>query len=341
ANGLAGDEMMGVALATVMVAALGHRINWRVQLGVALAVAVIGNLMSAAMVASPMLGAGRFIAGLGHGAIIGLSFTFIGLTTRIARNLALYLLLLLAYGALGIWFLPALLDAIGFKGLFLGFAALTMAGFLTIASVPRTADERVEPNPHALQLGALWQIAALGALLAYNLAMGIAWANLELIGTHAGIPDSQAGFALGISQIMAVGGALVAVFLAEKLGRWGPIALGILGGNFCIALLLGKPGYTLFLGAVCGLNILWNFVLPFILSAVSDCDTSGHMMTRAISLQMIGLGFGPIVAGAMLGNNGYGTILSLCMALFILSYALLLTVMFVHRKALAKRQSLR
>ena len=334
ANDLAGREMMGVALATVVVALVHHRLSWRVQLAVALLVAVLGNGLSALAIGTAWLAAARFAAGLGHGAVIALSFTFIGLTARVERNLALYLVALLSYGALGIWFLPAVLAAIGFAGLFAGFAALCALALLTVRLVPRSGDDRAEPSPTARRVGPVLVAIGLAAVLAYNIAMGIAWANLELIGTGAGLPDAEAGFALGVSQILAVGGALAAVFFAERLGRFAPVSFGILLGAAAVAALIGRPTHGVFLVGVCALNVLWNFVLPFILAAVTDLDPKGRLMTPAISLQMIGLGFGPNIAGLMLGAGGYARIIELCVTLFVLSWGLLLVPMLGHRRML-------
>ena len=80
ANDVVGIEMTGVALATIIVATLGERINWRKLTLAALILAVGGDLASAALTHSTAFAAARFVAGLGHGAIISLSFTYVGLT---------------------------------------------------------------------------------------------------------------------------------------------------------------------------------------------------------------------------------------------------------------------
>ncbi|MEF8761746.1 hypothetical protein R5H29_00100, partial [Stenotrophomonas sp. A3_2] len=106
ANTLAGIEMLGVALATVAVAAPGDRLDWRHMTLAALTLGGLGDAASAFALNTSWLGTARFAAGLGHGAIISLSFTVVGLTNRPERNIALYLVALLTYGAIGLWALP-------------------------------------------------------------------------------------------------------------------------------------------------------------------------------------------------------------------------------------------
>ncbi len=320
---LAGVEMLGVALATIFMAVWGTQINWRWIVAGGLLIAAAGDLASLAAPLGGRFEIARFVAGLGEGTITSISFTFVGVTIRAERNLALYLTLLLTYGAFGLWYLPAFLDGHGLDAMFIGFAALTLASLCTLPFLPHAylAEEMV--NPEARQLATPLLVVALAGVLAYNIAQGIAWAVLFLVGIGAGIAEQSVADALFLSQILAVGGALASVFLAGHVSRNGAIAFGILAGAASIALLIGKPSVTLFVIGVCGFNVLWNFVLPFILGRVCDFDESGRMMSFAIMMQMIGLGGGPLIAGQLLDGSGYRSAELLCVALFIVSYALL------------------
>jgi predicted MFS family arabinose efflux permease len=333
---LAGLEMLGVAIATMVLALPCNPFNWRGALALGLMLAVAGNVASAFLTGSPDLWIARLVAGLGHGAIISLSFTFVGLTARVDRNVAWYLVALLTYGAAGLWVMPALLDRIGIAGLFSIFALLLTAGFATLRHVPASSTARAEPSPTARQLGLGLLVIGLAGVLAYNLAQGIAWAILFLVGIGAGHAETEVARALFVSQLFAIAGALGSVFLAERLGRWRPIAVGVLAGAGCIALLIGKPGMPVFLVAVCGFNFLWNFVLPFILGAVSDFDEQGRMMGPAIAMQMMGLGAGPLLAAQLIGDGSYRTAELACIAFFLISYALLTIPMLRHRQLLSQ-----
>lgn len=331
---LAGIEMLGVALATVFMAARGNALHWRWVVAGGLLLAAGGDIGSALTTASPDFSWFRLIAGLGEGTIISISFTFVGVTVKAERNVALYLVLLLTYGAFGLWYLPEFLGAFGLEAMFYAFAALSLAAMATIPFVPHDYSAEEMINPEARQLGRGMLATALAGVLAYNIAQGIAWSIFGLVGNGAGLEDQQVANALFLSQILAVGGALASVFLAGHIRRNGAIAFGILAGAASIALLLGTPTLMLFTVSVCGFNVLWNFVLPFILGRTCDFDLSGRMMSFAVAMQMIGLGGGPLLAAQLLDGSGYRTVELVCIALFLASYALLLAPMRRHHTLL-------
>ncbi|WP_226016946.1 hypothetical protein [Novosphingobium sp. FKTRR1] len=321
---LAGIEMLGVALATIFMAIRGVGFDWRHVVAAGLITAAAGDFGSLGGGHGVSFYGARFIAGLGEGTIISISFTFVGVTVRAERNVALYLSLLLTYGAFGLWYLPLFLSAFGLGAMFAGFGGLSLLALLTLPLLPRAYSAEAMANPEARQLPRSLLVVALGGVLAYNIAQGIAWAVLFLVGTGAGLAEQSVADALFLSQILAVGGALASVFLAGRIHRNAAIAFGILAGAGSIALLVGRPGMALFVVGVCGFNALWNFVLPFILGRVCDFDESGQMMSYAIAMQMIGLGSGPLIAAQLLDGTGYRAAELVCIALFIVSYGLLL-----------------
>jgi len=332
---LVGAEMLGVALSTIAIALIGNRLDWRWMTAAALLAAMIGNLFSAWMVGQHGFAAARFLSGVGHGAIISLSFTFVGLTSKVDRNLAIYLVALLSYGALGLWLMPAALDAVGLNGLFMGWAAACAIAIGMIPFIPRSAAAGTIASPSARQLPNGLLVFALAGVLAFNVAQGIAWAILFLIGVGAGLAEQGVANALFVSQIFAIAGALGALLLAHRVGRWVPVLLGTILGAGCIAILMGTPTAALFLLGVSGFNLLWNFALPFILGAVADFDLDGRMMSPAIAMQMIGLGAGPLIAARLIADGSFRSaeITSICA--FILSYALLTIPMLAHRELVA------
>jgi MFS family permease len=334
ANDLAFAEMVGVAIATYVVAALGHRVNWRLIVMLSLLLAAAGNLASASESLAGLLGYARFITGLGEGGVISMSFTVIGLTTKTERNLALYLVLLLTYGAFGLWAMPYLFETIGLSGIFVIWAVLTLLSLATVPYLPTSSSASVQVRPSAKTLGVPMVLIAMLGLLAYNSAIGIAWANLFLIGMEIR-PDEQAiANALLLSQFVAIAGALAAVALEVRLGLKKPIFFGIFGGAAAIALLLGSPGYALFAVSVALFNFLWNFVMPFILTAVGDMDERGEIMTYAIAMQMTGLGFGPFIAARILDTgSGFQSVFATSIVLLVGSFLLLSIPMRVHDKA--------
>ena len=334
ANDVVGIEMIGVALASTVLATVGDRIDWRQLLRGALVSAVIGNLASAFLTKSMLFPALRFVAGLGHGAIISLSFTFIGLTARPDRNIAIFIVSLQTYGAAGLFLLPTILPGFGFAPVFLSFALLAAVGFYLIDEVPKSSQSRSIVSPTAIQLRVPSILMALAGVLAYNIAQGVAWTNLALIGTAAHQPDQTVANDLSISQFAAIAGALSSAVLAGFARRGIMLVIGIAGGAASIALLLGFPNGVVFLIAVCGFNFLCSFALPFILSAVGDLDLHGRVMGPAVAMQMIGLGVGPILSARLLSSGSFVQVELSCIVFFCISLALLAIPVAQHELAL-------
>lgn len=338
ANELAFSEMLGLALTTCLSIVMTRKLNWRRMLSVALVIAVIGNLTSLLLLKSHLLGFARFTAGLGEGVVISLSFTIIGLTKRTERNLALYLVLLLSYGALGLWLMPLAFDRIGLEGIFAIWAILTAFSLVCVRYVPQSSQDHITPRETAVTISATMRGLALLGVLLFNLAIGIAWANLFLIGMLIEPDEQKIANALLLCQFIAIGGAVIPVFLEQKLGVIVPIAVCILGSAAFMSLLLGNPDYLVFTIVVCVFNFLWNMGLPFILSSVGEMDLSGTMVTNAVAIQMTGLGFGPLLAAFVLGQQGtFREVEVLIVSLYLISIIPLFIAILAHHRVLKTR----
>lgn len=338
ANDLAFLEMIGFAVGSVFVLIFGRRVSWVKILAVGLILSAIGNFLSAVVSEPDFFKLCRFGTGVGEGFVMSMSFTIISLTEKPERNFSIFLVFMLTYGAVGLWVMPAAFEVIGLNGIFIIWSIATLGAVATLRYVPHSVDSRVEPSPTSVQLGWPLLTVALFGFFLYNSAIGIAWANLFLIGMEI-TPDAQIiANGLLLAQFAAIGGALVAYFTEAKLGRWLPIIIGIFGGAGSIALLLGEPGYTLFVIAVSGFNFLWNFVLPYILSSITDMVRKGEIMTAAVTMQVLGLGFGPFIAARILGDvdgGGFQTVLWTTIAMFIMSFLLLSIAKIARRRAYA------
>ncbi|MEN7536727.1 MFS transporter [Aurantiacibacter flavus] len=329
ANGLAFAEMLGIASSTILAALISDRFSWRLQSSLALVVAAAGYALSGLASGGDMLSIARFISGFGSGVVISISFVVVGATARAERNLALYLVLLLTYGALGLWAMPTILDTVGLDAVFYGWAVICLAAIAAARQLPDHAS--IVGQGDALQSEmssgrAPWSaiVLTLAGILVYNVSVGVAWANLFLIGIDAGLDEQPIADALLICQFTAVGGALGAVWFSERVGNFWPVLIGLLGGAGAIALTLGMPDYTAFLVALIAFNTLWNFAMPFILGLAASLTPSGRLMSAAIAFQMLGLAFGPLAASELLGEtSSFEPVKELSIATMLIPLALL------------------
>ena len=329
ANELAFMEMLGIAIATILAALVGDRISWRLQSVVALLIAAVGYVLSGLAAGGDLLAVARLVAGFGSGIIISISFTVVGATARAERNLGLYLVSLLTYGALGLWAMPSILDAFGLGVVFYAWAAACIVALWAALNLPAGARATIDDVARD-HVGGRGRASAavialvLAGVLIYNISVGVAWANLFLIGIDAGIAEQPIANALLICQFTAVAGALGAVWFAERVrGLW-PVVIGTLGGAAALALALGRPDYGAFLVTLIAFNTLWNFAMPFILGLAASLTPSGRLMSTAIAFQMAGLAFGPLAASALLGEtDSFEPVKVLSIAAMLLSLVLL------------------
>jgi len=337
ANDLAFREMLGIAIATILATLVGERVSWRVQTALALAVASLGNILSALAPGLEMLFLARLLAGLGAGFVISISFTVIGTGARPERGLGLYLVSLLTYGAIGLWVMPYVLAVFGLQAIFWAWAFASALAIFAAFSLP--ARRRSHDPGAALHTAtvrdapAIIILAFLLGVFVYNTSVSIAWANLFLIGLDAKIAEQDVANALLICQFTAIAGALAAVSLAEKFSSIVPIVIGTLGGAAVLAMVLGAPSFALFLATVILFNTIWNFAMPFILGLAPSLTATGQLMSVAVAVQMAGLASGPLLASALLGEaEGFETIKWFSIALMLVALVLLAPAILDRRR---------
>lgn len=331
---VASAEVWGIALTTLALALHGKRTPaFRVVL-VSIALFVLGNLLSLLTRDPVLFTACRFLAGLGSGGLVSLTFTQVGLTEKPDRNFGFLIMGVLTYGALGLWAMPSLIAAIGMQGLILCFAAFGASGLLFVRAVPASLTDHTAVEADAVDLPAGGRWLAVAAMFTYFFAQGVIWAYLFLIGTNAGLGEQQVANGLMLSQFLGIAGALVAVLLGNRLGRAGPLAVGILGGALVLFVLLGPLSALLYAVTVCLYNFAWNMSHPFLLAAMASFDRHGRVVAHAVAAQMLGLSVGPAFAGSLLPLGGYTAVVVAGVVLFVLSYLLMLVPLVDHWRRL-------
>lgn len=322
---IAAAEMFGIAITCILMYFLSHRFNWRVLTLTFVLIVLAGNLASLGQLVFAELRAIRFLTGLGSGGIISITFTMMGLTTRADRNMALIVASVLTWGALGLLFMPTLFQNFGIDGFMWTLVIFSFLGLFAIRNTPcfpqlATEDE----NPRIRIIQPLRYSLVIGVLL-YNLAIGIVWVYLALVGIEAGIAEQVVANILTISQILGIGGALIAFFLEFRIGRLIPLQVSIVGAAIGISLVLGQPTLVLYAGGVCLFNLLWNVTQPYLIAMLAAYDSDNKLVIQGVAMQMIGLAVGPTLAALFLNIGGYSGVNKMAIGLFIGS-ALVITV---------------
>jgi predicted MFS family arabinose efflux permease len=321
----ASAEMFGIAAVTVALTFFAHRLDWRRLLGASLAVMFAANVTCTFVHDLETFAVVRFLAGVGAGGVISLSFTVIGLTPRPDRNFGLLIMWVLTYGALGLFVMPSALDAVGIAGVLWFFALFPLLALPFLRHLPRTGEAAAHVEQDAVDLGMPLKSCALLAMFVYFLAQGAVWAYLFLIGErHVGLGEQQVASGLMISQVAGIGGAVAAVLLAHRLSRAVALAVGIAAGAVVLEPLVGGLSSVAFALAVSVYNFAWNFTQPIQLGAMASFDRRGRVVVYAVAAQMCGLAVGPFLAATVIEDGNLVPVIWLGIGLFAFSLVLFL-----------------
>ena len=320
---IASYEMFGMATTTVLLCFISNRVDWQKVLFGCLIVSAIGNLASIGQTDFLMLSLTRFMVGLGSGGLVSLTFTMAGLTSNPDRNFGLIVVWVLIYGAFGMLLMPSAYELIGMNGLYVFLALFTASGLWFVKSLPRFGD-LVEVDKQITEYSNKTKITSLAGLLIYNIAIGIVWTYLFLVGLQAGMGEQAVANAITISQFLGIGGALAAVLLQAKAGRILPLGIGILGGAGFISLIVGDVSSLIFWIGVCGFNMLWNLSIPYFFAVLADYDTHGRIVVYGVSMQFLGLALGPFIAALLLEAGGFDLVNISSVVLFVFAALLML-----------------
>lgn len=328
----ASAEMFGLAATTILMTFIAHQVNWRSVIFWSLLLMFVANLLCTITTDLSLFVVLRFIAGLGAGSLVSLSFAAIGLTSNPDRNFGFLIMWVLVYGALVLWAMPSAYELAGMNGVLWFFAIFPLTAMPFIRFMPATGENVVQVEEDAVNLSGSMKGLALFAMLAYFTAQGVVWAYLFLIGVSGGLTDQQVANGLMLSQFAGIAGAFLAAMLAHRFIRSVPLAIGIIGGAACLYFLVGNFSFLLFAIAVGIYNFFWNMSHPFLLGAMASFDRRGRVVVYAVAMQMIGLAIGPFLAASVISEGEYQSVNQLGATLFILSFVLILPPVLAQAK---------
>jgi len=321
---VASAEMWGLAITTILMTFVAHRFNWRRVILVSILIMALANVLSVFAEDLQTFAILRFVAGLGAGSLVSLSFATVGLTSNPDRNFGLLIMWVLIYGAIGLALMPTAYSFAGMQGVLWFFAVFPLIAIPFLRHLPTTGENVVQVEDDAVNLNNTMKSMALLAMFVYFTAQGVVWAYLFLIGLGGGLGEQQVANGLMMSQFAGIAGAMLAAVLGSRFGRSLPLTIGILGGAVCLYFLVGEFAFLVFAVAIAVYTFAWTTVHPFVLAAMASFDRRGRVVVYAVAMQMLGLAIGPALAATVISADDFGNVNRLGAALFILSLVLIL-----------------
>lgn len=317
-------EMFGIAFSTILMNFIVTRFDWRRLVLFFLCITVAGNLASAPLTEFDTLRAVRFLTGIGSGGLMSITMTMMGLTNNPDRNFGYIIVFIMAYSALGTFLIPVGYDTIGMPGVMTCLALFCATGVFFLRFLPRSRSKVLKTARPPIAIHSLPRILlALAGFLAWTVAFGMLFAYLFLIGLQASLSERIVANVLAFSQFLGIAGAYTAVAMQMHYGRMKPVAVSTLGIIVGIFILLDISGLAYYLLAIFIFAYMANVTPPYLFALMADLDTTGKVVTIAVSVQIIGWAIGASMAAFILGLADFSAVNMVAAALFVLSLVLL------------------
>lgn len=302
---IAGGEVAGGALAGIAATFWIRRWNWQRVAFTALLVLGVGNLVSAYVTDFESLLVVRFLTGFfGIGTNYALAIAALSDTHHTERNFSIAVVVQVSVAIAGFTLLPAFIGESGTPAVFLPLAAVAIALIPFLKLLPAGGQKTVAASSESVTTPS-WPIwFALACQCVWYLGLGGVWAFMERIGVNAGVDAAGIGNALAIGMAVGLLGAFMAAAVADRFGRVVPFVVAMLGQVVAVWSLSGLEEFNGLVIAICLYNGTWNFALPYLFSMAALADTRGQLVVLMSTAQAVGLTFGAMLAGAIIGRFG-------------------------------------
>jgi predicted MFS family arabinose efflux permease len=301
-------ELGAFSLATVPAYLWLRRINLRTASYMFTAVVIAGNVVSGFLDDFGLLIVARVVTSLAAGSITVIILTLSGKTANPSRAFGIFVVFQLAMGALILAVFPTLFAGAGVAAIYWTLAGLAVLCLLVINRIDGEVLRTATPvaGSAAKRVPIFKAAAGMAAVLLFYIALSGIWSFIAQISAGSGIDLSASSLILSLATVAGILSALVATTLGDSPRRRLYLIAGYVGMALSIALLFGSPALIRFATAAVIFKFAWTFILPYLLSTLSDLSNGGHLMNT--TNLMIGTGFsiGPIVSGALI-QSGAGS----------------------------------
>jgi len=306
AGQITSSNALGAAFGALTITLLIRIIpNWKLVsfglLGLLISMDIVTILQSSTNILIPL----RFAHGFIGGGLVGLGFSVIARTVK--PSVAFSLLLVVQYGggALGLWLLPPLVPE---YGTYVPFFALIAFSVITLLMLPFIADyplpeknDKTNQEKSTIKIKPLFfTLITLFLFQAANMAL---FAFIFGMGKFFGHGMAFLSPAIGAANIIAIAGAVLAIFTGLKFKILTPLMIALVVAAVGTWLLIFSKNEAVYFWANAIVGIAWAFCIPYFLTMAAKFDSAGQMAALGGFASKMGLATGPLVAGYLLSDN--------------------------------------
>jgi predicted MFS family arabinose efflux permease len=313
AGAVASAEGVGLVLGLLMAALWIRTVRWRSSLFVGLAGYALLNFGSSMAEGHTQIMALRFLSGYIGGCVFAIVVAALGDNRepdrafgigQAVQGLLMGLLFMLA---------PLLMSIFGVNGVFYMMAALALLAILFLPRFPQSGVIQIAVtdgnggSETPFKVMALLYLSLFGGFVYYLAVFGF-WGFIERIGMQAGLEPDAIGLGLGVSQLAAIMGALIAAGAAQRFGRFVPLLVALLGQLCVLWLLIGQFSSLAFYAGACAYQGLYVMATSYQLGVVATLDNKGKFIVIMTALQGLGAALGPSIAASLVSDGDYSAL---------------------------------
>jgi predicted MFS family arabinose efflux permease len=310
AGGLATLFLLGVVLASLLLAPRFGRLNGRVVAACGFGVAALAFAAASRVADFGTLAVLHAIAGVATGA--GLSVTH-GTIARSERPHRLFAIVGIALGVFAVLFVaatPQIMAAAGAPMLFVVFAAvMAVAALVMLIGFPalpaaRTATAAARPRPPFT--AAVW--CGIAGIACMTVVQAMTFSFLERVGSDRGFERQAINgvlIALGLVNLLpaALAAWLEKRWRARNVMLAGPVLQALLA-----ATIMNATVFAAYAAAASVFAAVMIFTHTFAFGLLARLEPSGRALAATPAMLMLGSAIGPVLGGTLVKAFGYGSL---------------------------------
>jgi predicted MFS family arabinose efflux permease len=134
------------------------------------------------------------------------------------------------------------------------------------------------------------------------------WSFSERIGLSSGMSAKEVTFAISVTAIAGIAGAVAAVWAARfKRNHLMAFAGAAMFGT-SVSLFAISTSPMFYISSLTVLSFAFLFVTPFITAIAIEADSSGNLWSAAHGSQILVGSFGPLIGGFLLSRGSFATL---------------------------------
>ena len=318
---VAGADLGGLALGSILTSMFIARINRRILAFIGITMAVLGNALCMVYLDYDTTLWLRLMAGTGSGIYTAIAIATLGGSSRPARAFSILLFAFAFTQAGEMQILPQL----SMNGIYLLFICMYLASVPFLRWVPSHAlkdipdveidqvDIKGEHHIIHKEIPSYVPWLCLFAILVCYISIGAYWTYIELASISNGIDDEWINSVLVWGSFMSILGVLFATFISDRIGMSKPLMVSLLALGATVSIMVGDVTNAYLFMSVIFFNFLWFFIDVYQMGSMSLFDPSGKYVSLVPGAQGVGQIIGPNLAATILNYEmGYDAVFIMC-----------------------------